>query len=415
MARILIHSIVFVPDGVSTAYLYADLVDELKQLGHHVEVLTSTPHYNKVEEAIERQPLRKKGLFFYQSQFKGVNILHIPMSKSKITAKRIFDFVRFHIQALLSLFYLKPFDIVLAPSPPLTIGIVGIWLAKLRGAKAIYNVQEIYPDFAINQGVIKNGLVIKVLKSLERYIYNKSAAVVTIDKVFSELIRPRFKHPEKLHIIPNFVDTELYKPAQRHNAFSKKHGLDDRFVVAYAGNIGYAQDWEPLIFAAEQLKAYPITFLIIGDGVRKKWLGEQISLLGLTNILLLDYQPREMMPSINAAADAHTILMSADMDNDGFPSKIYTILASAKPAIVATGKGSPLFNLLQKANYNRIVPLNDKKAYAETVLSAYNERTLLPTEGENGRIFIEKNYSKQAISLQYHHLIEQLVQKASPL
>ena len=409
MAKILIHSIVFKPDGVSTAYLYADLVSELKKYGHEIVVLTSTPHYNKVEGALAAQPLTKRrGGLYYTSTYDGVKVYHIPMTKAKGTLRRVIDFVKFHILGLGIGLSLKKFDVVLAPSPPLTIGVVACLIAGLKGGKAIYNVQEIYPDFAINQGIIKNGFLIGVLKGIEKFIYNRSVAVVTIDPKFSDIIRPRFKDPRKLHAIPNFVDTQLYAPGERHNAFSAQHGLDDKFVVAYAGNIGFAQNWEPVLYAAEKLAHLPVNFLIVGDGVRKEWLREQIAARGIRNILLLDYQPREYMPLINASADIHTIVMSAEMDNDGFPSKIYTILSSGRPVIVSTGNDSPLSNLLVKANAKRKVGLNDNAAYAAAIAKAYEERTLLPQEGVAGRLFIEANYSKEAVAMQYHQLIQQV-------
>jgi len=408
MAKILIHSLIFKPDGVSTAYLYADLVSELKKLGHEIEVLTTTPHYNIIKTDIEKQPLKRKNLFFYESTYDGVNVYHIPMKKSKFILKRIIDFVKFHVLALCSAFFIKKFDVVLAPSPPLTIGVISHFLAKLRGGKAIYNVQEIYPDFAINQGMLKNPLMIRVLKSIEKYVYRKSAAVVTIDDKFSDVIKDRVPGKDKLFIIPNFVDTSLYVPGNRINSFSSAHQLDDKFVIAYAGNIGYAQNWEPIVFAAEKLKDLPVIFLIIGDGVMKPWLKETIETKKLSNILLLDYQPRELMPQINASADVHTIVMNAGTDAEGFPSKIYSILASAKPVIVSTGNNSPLGNFLRKAGSKRVVPLDDNEAYTTAVMQAFNEKDQLVAEGLAGRAYVENNYSKEAVALKYHQLIQSL-------
>ncbi|WP_160714432.1 glycosyltransferase family 4 protein [Chitinophaga solisilvae] len=408
MARILIHSLIFKPDGVSTAYLYADLVSELKKLGHEIEVITTTPHYNIIPSDIQKQPLKRKNLFFYQSIYDGVPVYHIPMTKSKFVLKRMVDFVKFHILTLCSTFFIRKFDIVLAPSPPLTIGVISCFLARLKGGKAIYNVQEIYPDFAINQGVLKNGFMIKVLKSVERYVYNRSAAVVTIDDKFSGIIKPRIVDQQKLSIIPNFVDTTLYVPGERHNSFSAQYGLDDKFVITYAGNIGYAQNWNPIVFAAEKLRHLPVVFLILGDGVMKPWLKETIAAKQLENILLLDYQPRELMPQINAAADVHTIVMNAGTDAEGFPSKIYSILSSARPVIVSTGDNSPLGCFLKKADCRRVVPLDDNEAYAAAVLKAYEEKNLLQEEGNRGRVFVEQNYSKEAVALKYHQLINSL-------
>lgn len=409
MAKILIHSLIFKPDGVSTAYLYADLVSELKKMGHEVEVLTTTPHYNIIHSEIAKQPLKRKNLFFSQSTYDGVPVYHISMTKSRFALKRIIDFVKFHMLALCSVFFIRKFDVVLAPSPPLTIGVISHFLARLKGGKAIYNVQEIYPDFAINQGLLKNNLLIRILKSIESYVYNKSAAVVTIDNVFSNIIKGRIREKSKLHIIPNFVDTALYVPGNRDNSFSREHGLTDRFVVAYAGNIGYAQNWDPIVYAAEQLKDLPITFLIIGDGVVKPWLKETIASKQLDNIKLLNYQPRELMPEINASADLHTIVMNAKTDAEGFPSKIYSILSCARAVVVSTGEHSPLGTFLAEAGCRRVVPLNDNEAYKNAVLKAFHEKDQLPAEGYQGRLFVENNYSREAVARKYDLLINSLL------
>nr|WP_262898734.1 glycosyltransferase family 4 protein [Chitinophaga chungangae] len=389
--------------------MYADLASELKKMGHEIEVLTTTPHYNIIASDIAKQPLKRKNLFFKQSIYDGIPVYHIPMTKSRFSLKRIIDFIKFHVLALCSIFIIRKFDIVLAPSPPLTIGVISYFLAKLKGGKAIYNVQEIYPDFAINQGMLKNKLIIYMLKSMEAYVYNKSAAVVTIDNVFSNIIKDRIHQKSKLHIIPNFVDTTLYVPGNRDNSFSREHGLTDRFVVAYAGNIGYAQNWAPIIYAAEQLKHLPLTFLIIGDGVMKPWLKDTILSKQLDNIKLLDYQPRELMPEINASADLHTIVMNAKTDAEGFPSKIYTILSCARPVVVSTGAHSPLGTFLTEAGSKRIVPLDDNDAYKNAILKAYHEREQLPAEGARGRQFVEKNYSREAVAKKYNDLINNLL------
>ncbi|WP_143308030.1 glycosyltransferase family 4 protein [Chitinophaga vietnamensis] len=413
MARILIHTLTFKPDGVSTAYLYSDLAAELKRHGHTIDVLTTTPHFNIVKEQIERQPLRKRwGGLFYESTFlDNINVYHIRMKKSKRMLVRIIDFVWFHIFAFLIGIRLGRYDIILSPSPPLTIGLISNWLAKMKGAKSVYNVQEIYPDFAVKQGAIKNKWVISMLEGMERSIYNNSAAVVAIDTKFEEIIAPRIKDRSKLWVIPNFVDTELYVPLPRNNAFSKEHGLDDKFVVGYAGNIGHAQDWQPVIDAAKALIAQPIRFLIVGDGVKKDWLKKQIEEHQLHNILLLDYQPREMMPVINASIDIHTIVMSPSSSKEGFPSKIYTIMSSAKSVIVVTEESSPLGILMKKSSYGILVTPGDIAGYINAIKEASEKRAWLLEDGEKGRSFIIGNFSKEVIGEKYNNLMLALVQK----
>ena len=197
--RILIHSIAFSPDGVSTAYLYSDIAVGLQKFGHIVKVITTTPHYNVVDAEYNKRLLKKKALgLYYESDYHGIPVYHIPATKSKSVIIRLLSFCYFHFLALILSVKIGKIDIVLSPSPPLTIGLIGIMIAKFKGGKAIYNVQEIYPDFIINQGLLKNGFVIKSLKKLESFVYNRSRFVVTIDEKFANIIRPRIHNKNKL-------------------------------------------------------------------------------------------------------------------------------------------------------------------------------------------------------------------------
>lgn len=205
--KILIHSLIFSPDGVSTAYLYNDIALKFQENGYEVLVLTTTPHYNVVESQLAAQPLKWKvwGIC-KESCFHGIRVLHVPQKKFRNTFLRVLGFVYWHIISFLIGLSQRNVDVILSPSPPLTIGVINIWLAKIKGCKTIYNVQEIYPDILKR----KDGLVIEQLRRMERYVYNNSTAVTTIDQVFYNVIAGRFKDKSKLCIIPNFVDTELY-------------------------------------------------------------------------------------------------------------------------------------------------------------------------------------------------------------
>lgn len=219
--RVLIHSIVFSPDGVSTAYLYNDIALGLKASGYDVVVLTTTPHYNMVPEALAAQPMRSVwGGLLKVSNFQGIRVYHVPLKKYKSTLLRMVSFVYWHIASLVVGIALRRIHYVLSPSPPLTIGLISLLIAKIKGGKSIYNVQEVYPDLLINQGGLKSGWIIKLLKGLERLVYNQSAAVTTIDQTFYNQIADRFDDKRKLHIIPNFVDTGLYKPLRVTTPFT---------------------------------------------------------------------------------------------------------------------------------------------------------------------------------------------------
>jgi len=410
LKRVLIHSIVFSPDGVSTAYLYNDIALGLVDNGFDVVVLTTIPHYNIIQAEFENQPLSKKifGLY-YVSNFNGIQVYHIPLKKYKSTLKRIFSFVYWHIASLILGLTLKRISFVLSPSPPLSIGFVSLIISKIKGAKSIYNVQEIYPDLLINQGNLKSSLIINLLKKFEKIIYNNSDAVVTIDNIFYSTILPRFKDFRKLHIIPNFVDTDLYKPLENQQSLPEIFGEDNsKIKILYAGNIGFFQDWDPVLYAANQLSSENIEFWIIGEGVQKKYLEKEVRDNNLTNVRIFPYQRRELIPIINNYADIHFIAINQQMEQEGFPSKVYTIMACAKPLVVISGENTPLYNFLKDKNCAELVSNDRNVDFTNAIRKLAQHKELRQELGVNGYNEIIKNYSKKVVVSDYANLLHSL-------
>lgn len=414
MSRILIHTIAFSPDGVSTAYLYNDIALKFKEVGYEVTVLTTTPHYNVVEADLRKQPLKRKllGLYF-ESNYQGITVKHIPQKKFKSSILRMLGFLFWHFASfILGLFETK-IDIILSPSPPLTIGFLNIILGKLKGAKVIYNVQEIYPDLLIDGGGLKSKGIISILKWLERFVYNYSDKVTTIDKVFYNTILNRFRDKSKLSIIPNFVDTSIYKPFSGKpididtKYFPEKNSLK----LMYAGNIGHAQDWEPLVKIATQLKDENIEFFIVGEGVMKEFLEKEITSNELSKVHLIPYQNRESIPSLIAYSDLQFIFMSPLMDGQGFPSKVYTIMACAKPMLVCSGKETPIINFLKDKDCAFLIEERDINKKTDQIVKLLKTITKdeLNVMGKRGLSDINLNYSKEVVVDLYINLANSLL------
>ena len=408
--RILIYSLVFSPDGVSTAYLYNDLALGFQKKGYEVFVLTSTPHFNLIEGALNKQPLQKRFLgLFYQSDFNGTKVFHIPLKKHKSTLLRMLSFIYWHkISFFVGLFLKRP-DVILTPSPPLTSGLLSILLAKLKGAKTIYNVQEIYPDLLINLGHLKNAFAINFLKTLERFVYNCSTAVTTIDKQFYNIIIPRIKQESNLHIIPNFVDTDLYvteSSTKLPAEFLSKPGFTN---MLYAGNIGLAQEWDLVLNVAKEIKGESITIWIIGEGVKKEYLKSQIEKHQLSNIKLLPYQDRKYMPAINLFADFHFIAMDKSMENEGFPSKVYSIMASGRSMVIVSSENTPITSFLNETSTSLLVTDHSLLGFKNAVLKLATDKELRISLGANGRKIIDQYYTKEKVISQYLNLFENLI------
>jgi glycosyltransferase involved in cell wall biosynthesis len=413
--KILIHSIVFSPDGVSTAYLYNDIALKFKDSGYEVVVLTTTPHYNAVVSELKKQPLRKRffGLY-YESNFQGLKVKHVYQKKYKSTIRRLLGFVYWHIVSFLLALFEKKVDIILSPSPPLTIGLLNVIIAKLKGTKVIYNVQEIYPDLLIEEGGLKSKVVISFLKWMEKIVYNHSNAVTTIDRIFYETIVSRIKDESKLHIIPNFVDTDIYKPLAKESLQLNKDLFPDTqsLKIMYAGNIGHAQDWEPLIALADELKEDAVEFFVIGEGAMKDKLLQEKADRGLKKLHIIPYQPRELMPSLIAYSDLQFIFMASHTEGHGFPSKVYTIMACAKPLVVCSGENTPIINFLNDKDCAFLVTKKNVQFKVNSIANFIRSTPSSELErmGKNGYVNIANNYSKEKVTGEYAELVTSLLE-----
>lgn len=407
--KILIHSLIFSPDGVSTAYLYNDIALAFQNKGYEVVVLSTTPHFNVVREQLAEQPM-KWGVWglFKKSCYKGIKVFHVPQKKFKSTLLRLIGFVYWHIVSFFVGLSIKNVDVILSPSPPLSIGLLNLWLAKIKGCKVVYNVQEIYPDILGK----KEGLVFKVLSRLERKVYNGSDAVTTIDQVFYETIVGRFNEPERLHIIPNFVDTDLYRSGVSLAELDKNLFHDtDSIKLLYAGNIGFAQDWEPLVRLADKTKDLNVEYFLIGEGVKKGYVDEKKCELGLDKLHVLPYQPRHLMPAILAYSDAQYIFMTPEMEGMGFPSKVYTIMACGRPLLVCSGKNTPIVNFLEPVGCAKLVTTHNLEEKTE-VMAAWlrsMSREQLREMGAKGESVIKEQYTKEIVTARYVELCESLL------
>lgn len=409
MRRVLIHTLIFSPDGVSTAYLYNDIALRLQKRGYEVVVLTTTPHFNIVPEQVEKQPMKWKVWGICKvSDYHGMTVLHVPQKKYKSTLLRMIGFCYWHVVSFFVGLFIKHVDLILSPSPPLTIGYLNLGLAKLKRCKVVYNVQEIYPDILKLNG----GFAHKFLSWMERNVYNGSDAVTTIDKVFYDTIEPRFIDKSKLHIIPNFVDTELYHEVDWAGKLgSTLFPNNDSIKLLYAGNIGHMQSWEPLIELAERTKDLNVEFFVIGEGAQRSYVETEIEKHKLEKLHLLPYQPRELMPAILSYSDASFIFMAPGKDGDGFPSKVYTIMACQRPMLILSGENTPIVNFLRDKNCAKIVTEQDmakKVGIMEEWLRSVTKEELREM-GKNGLAEIQAHYTKEKVTDMYVDLVSSLV------
>ena len=416
MAEVLLLSLVFPPDSVSTAQIMGELAVDLVKHGHQVTVISTIPHYNRNLETERCQPLRQKwGKILYQSDFKGLTVYHSFMpAKGQNKLLRILAWAFFHFISITAGLTIAPRpSVIISPSPPLTIGLCAWVLGLLRRAPYIYNVQEIYPDIAIRLGMVKNRWIIKGLYRLELFVYSKSSAITVIASRMREKLLEKGVSDQKVQVIPNFVDVRDLAPLPKDNDFSRKHDLNERFVVSYAGNMGPAQGLEDFIEAAKILRdVHGICFLMMGDGILRDFLRQRIEQYDLTNVVFLPYQPFSLMGQAYASSDLCLVPQAIETGFEAIPSKVYRIMACARAVLAVTDQNSDLARLVTEASCGAFVLPGSAEVLAEMILRAYTNQQEWQRMGISGREHVVRHYARETVTDQYHKLIESLAFKS---
>jgi colanic acid biosynthesis glycosyl transferase WcaI len=264
--RLLILSLRFAPEVTSNAAVITGLARALAARGHQVTVLAGTPHYGlpHVPPGYLFRPFRRE-------LHEGVKIVRcwaLPRSHGKIA--KLLNYLTFTLTSFLaSLFKGRP-GAVLVVTPPFWLGLNALFLKALWRCPVIYNAQDLFPEAYLASGEVRAGWLTRAMTCLMNRIYRRCDRITVITNSFAENIAARGIDPRKIQNIPNFVDTSAITPLPRCNSFSRRWKLDDKFVVMYAGNIGYTHGTELLVEAAEKLASIAdLLFLVIGEGSKQ--------------------------------------------------------------------------------------------------------------------------------------------------
>lgn len=401
--RILFLSTYFDPDTASTGTLMTLIAEELSKQGHDITVITSMPHYEH-----NRITTDYRNRLYVREKHGNIDVirlyLYVPSEKSRILG-RLMNYLSFNFLSLMCGLMLPKHDLLMVPSPPLTNGITGWLLSRLKGMPFIYNVQDIYPDVAVRLGILKNARLIRMFEVMEKFVYEKSAVVAVISPSFYRNLINKGTPENKVTVIPNFVNVNFANIPGRCNSFSAKHGLDDKFVVLFAGNIGLSQGLESVLETAFLLKEYPdICLLIVGNGATKPILENQTKEMGLNNVMFLPFQQAETVPEMYATADVGLVPLRKGLTNDSIPSKLWTIMGAGKAVVAAVDKESDTYAVIQEAGSGLCVPPEEPHAMSEAILTLYHNRSMAQSMGKRGYELVMEHYTPKHVAQQYEEL-----------
>ena len=399
----------FYPQVAAIGQLLTDLSEDLVKSGHQVKVVTGNPNNN----------FNKNNSIPRKENYKGIEIIRLKnttFTKYRM-AGRVLNYLTFHFLVFSRvLFYERP-DLVFVLSTPPFISFSGLMLKILKKSKVIYNVQDLFPDLAVELGKLKNKLFIGFLKKLSVLIVRKVDKVVVVGEYMEKKIREELLKEtiENNHIITihNWADGDKIKVLRgdiEDNFLRKKWGLEGKFVVLYSGNIGYLHEFDTIISAADFLTKEglkEIIFVFIGEGIKKNYIEGKVREKGLNNILFFPYQSREMLIYSLGLANVSLVTLEKGFEGMVVPSKIYGILASGRPVIVVVGGESEIVGIIRKGKCGKIVKIRDYHALVNNIMDYYKNSKKCREDGLNGRRCFEKNFDRKIATKKYIEVIKE--------
>jgi len=404
--RLLVICPHFEPDVAPTGVVMTEIVHRLADAGHEIHVVTSLPWYEHhgVEPEWKGSMVRTDPTDWGQ-----VTRVHpFPTDKTKIAARAIAFLGFTTLVGVVSVFKRSRPDAVLAMAPPPTLGLAGWLAARLRRVPIVYNVQDIFPDVAVEVGALTNKRVIRIAEWLERFTYRRCDAVTVLSDDLRTNVESKIgdRHTP-VRVIPNFVDSDRIKPGPRLNSYRQDFDLGDRTVVMYAGNVGFSQPLQLMVEAARQLQHRDdVVFVINGGGSGRPALQQLAT--GLANIRFVDFQPSERLPEVLAAADIHVIALRKGLARASVPSKLYSILAAGRPVLASLDADTEVTRVIDQSGAGLCVEPEHQQQFTDAVTRLIDAPELRSHMGDVGRDFVLQWVSPAGVASAYVDLFDEL-------
>jgi colanic acid biosynthesis glycosyl transferase WcaI len=410
--RLLVICPHFAPDlHAATGEVMTQLVRGLAERGHELSVVTSLPWYrdHDVEADWRGRPWRVERTGWGRI----MRVWPFPTDKTNITA-RAAGFGGFTTLATGAALSLGRHDVVLGMSPPIFIGDAS-WVAARRSrAPMVFNVQDIFPDVAVELGALRNQRVIELARRHERSLYRRADAVTVLSEDQAGNVRAKLPAGQqgKVEIIHNFVDLDRIQLVDRDNSYRRRHGLGGRTVVMYCGNVGLSQSFDLLRAAAEQWRHRPdVHFVINGEGAARPSVDAWAETMA--NVTVADFVARDEVSEMLGAADLQLVLLKRGLARSSTPSKLYGILAAGRPVLASIDEGSEVAVTVDRAGAGMSVPPDDEPAFLEALATMLADPAALEAMGKRGRAFVEQWITPESQAERYEALFSDLVGRAA--
>ena len=407
--RVWVVSELYFPEQTSTGFFLTRIAEGLAE-DFEVHALCGQPTHSARGT---RAP--------YREHRNGVAVLRAPgttLNKDSI-AGRLLNMITLTASMFGHLVAgLRRGDAVLVVTTPPAVPFATRLACAMRGATCVLLIHDLYPDNIIAAGLVaKESLVARALDDASRRLFRSVACVCVVGRDMRELVLRKLAphRPPRIEVTPNWADGGLAPAPKSSNPLVNKLGLQDKFILQYAGNMGPVHGIEMLLEAARQLfdLAPDVHFLFLGSGGKRPLVEEAARTQ--PNITLLDHRPRSEQQIFLNACDVAITAFVPGMFGAGVPSRLYNVLETGKPFIAAVDDQSEMALVIKEERTGWVTPPGDTRAFVEAVLQARASRELLDEMGTRGEDAARRKYSQAVIVDQFRRIFASILRPATLL
>jgi colanic acid biosynthesis glycosyl transferase WcaI len=379
----------FYPDHSATSQLLTDLAFDLAARGNSVIVITS-------RQRIDAPRSKLSGL----ERINGVEVHRVWTTSSSRASLlgRGLDYLSFNFFAAWRLFRLcRRGDVVVAKTDPPLISVAASLIARIRYARQVNWLHDLFPEVAIRLGVgYLSGWTGRALRRLRNWSLESARSNVVLGMRMASVLESEGIDRDRIKIVHNWCDGQAIRPiAHSRNPLRKSLGLGDAFVVMYSGNLGRAHEFHTVIHAARILKQRSdIVFLIVGEGVQKRWLEEEVARRGLRNIRFEGYQPRDKLGESLSAGDIHLVSLRPELEGLIVPSKFYGIAAAGRPTVFIGSPEGEIACVLEENDCGVTVTPGDGESLAKQIMALASDAGGRRAMGRAARRAFERRFDR---------------------
>ena len=405
--RVLIFSQYYPPEVGATQTRVNTFARELVKRGHHVTVVSEIPNH---PAGVYFEGWRKR--WYTRTVEDGIDVIRVFVvaSPKKTFPRRLAFYLSYMLNAIvIGLLLARRPDVVLASSPPLFVGVAGMFVAAAKGVPFVLDVRDLWPAAAVSLGELREGRAHAIAERVERMLYDRALAITCVTQAFMKYIQNLGVEASKLHHLPNGTLPEVFVPLPADPGLADDLNLDRTFVAGFLGNHGVAQGLDVLLDAAAQT-GDEVMFLFVGEGPVKAALQNRANREGITNVRFAAQVPPSEVIAYIALCDVLLVpLQPDDVFTMFVPSKMFDFWACGKPVLLMAGGEAA--DIVRRSGAGVVIEPGDANQLSRTLAAMRKEPEGTRAMGVAGRAFVLANYDRNA---QAGALERLLVQAARP-